>query len=79
LPIYEFACRSCEHRFEELVKANGSSPALPCPSCGSHETSRIMSAFAVRSAPAAQGLEAALASEPAAGAGGCCGGACGCH
>jgi putative FmdB family regulatory protein len=80
LPIYEFACRSCEHRFEELVKVNDSSPALACPSCGSHDTARIMSAFAVRSsAGTEQGLAAALSSGPAAGTGGCCGGACGGH
>ena len=80
MPIYEFACRSCEHRFEELVKVNGSPPALACPECGSSETARLMSAFAVRSAPGKdQGLAAALSNGPAAGAGGCCGGACGCH
>jgi putative FmdB family regulatory protein len=80
LPIYEFACRSCDHRFEELVKVNGSSPAVPCPDCGSSQTTRLMSAFAVRSAPGkGEGLASAFASGPAAGTGGCCGGACGCH
>jgi putative FmdB family regulatory protein len=79
LPIYEFACRSCDHRFEELVKVNGSSPAVPCPECGSGDTARLMSAFAVR--PVAgknEGLASAFSSGTAAG-GGCCGGACGCH
>ena len=77
MPIYEFACRSCDHRFEELVKVNGSSPAVACPDCGSGQTTRLMSAFAVRSAPGkGEGLASAF-SEPAAA--GCCGGACGCH
>ena len=80
MPIYEFACRSCDHRFEELVKVNGSSPAVACPDCGSSQTTRLMSAFAVRSAPAkGEGLASAFASEPSGGTGGCCGGACGCH
>jgi putative FmdB family regulatory protein len=79
LPIYEFACRSCDHRFEELVKVNGSSPAVPCPECGSGDTARLMSAFAVRSvAGKSEGLASAFSSGTAAG-GGCCGGACGCH
>ena len=80
MPIYEFECRSCDRRFEELVKVNGSPVSLPCPECGSAETARLMSAFAVRSAPTtSRGLASALASGSAAGAGGCCGGACGCH
>jgi putative FmdB family regulatory protein len=80
LPIYEFACRSCDHRFEELVKANGSQVPLSCPDCGSAETARLMSAFAVRSASGkGDDLTSAFANAPSAGAGGCCGGACGCH
>ena len=51
LPIYEFACSNCDHRFEELVKVNGSSPAVPCPGCGSARTIRLMSAFAVGRRP----------------------------
>jgi len=79
LPIYEFACLSCDHRFEELVQVNGSSPAVPCPECGSAETARRMSAFAVGPVSGkSAGLASAFSSGPAAG-GGCCGGACGCH
>jgi putative FmdB family regulatory protein len=76
VPIYEFACRSCAHRFEELVKANGSSPIVPCPSCGSDQTLRLMSAFAVRSTSSSGDLAGALSGGRASG--GCCGGACGC-
>jgi putative FmdB family regulatory protein len=80
LPIYEYACRSCDHRFEELVKVNGSPVAVDCPECGSSETARLMSAFAVRSSNGTdRALAAAMSSAPAAGSGGCCGGACGCH
>ena len=81
LPIYEFACSECDHRFEELVKANGAQPSVPCPSCGSARTARLMSAFSVRSAPSGgDGLAAAFSNPASPGAGGgCCGGACGCH
>jgi putative FmdB family regulatory protein len=76
LPIYEFECRSCTHRFEELVKVNGSTASAPCPDCGSSDTARLMSAFAVRSVAAkGEGVAAAFSG----GGGGCCGGACGGH
>jgi putative FmdB family regulatory protein len=74
MPIYEFACRSCEHRFEELVKVNGAAPAVDCPHCGSAEVTRLLSTFAVRS-----GSSTTDWSAPADTGGGCCGGACGCH
>lgn len=80
MPIYEFECRSCDRRFEELVKVNGSpGSSAPCPDCGSPDTARLMSAFAVRSVAAkGEGLASAFEG-PGAGGGGCCGGACGCH
>lgn len=37
LKLFNFACRSCRHTFEELV--DESSPPR-CPSCGSAETER---------------------------------------
>ncbi len=41
MPIYEFDCRDCETRFESLVPVGTQS--LPCPTCGSQNTARIMS------------------------------------
>ncbi|MBE0429939.1 MAG: zinc ribbon domain-containing protein [Thermoleophilia bacterium] len=60
MPIYEFCCRSCESRFEELVSAaivdNG---GVECPKCGSSKTERLLSAFSFTSsgggAPASMG------------------------
>jgi putative FmdB family regulatory protein len=45
VPIYEFACQSCDHRFEELV---GSQVGLDvsdvvCPECGSAKVERRVS------------------------------------
>jgi putative FmdB family regulatory protein len=75
LPIYEFACRDCDHRFEELVRA--SAPSADCPACGSARTARLMSAFSVRSvSPGGNAVAQAMAKS---GGGGCCGGSCGCH
>ena len=37
MPIYEFECRSCGARFEELVRAG---ETAPCPQCESWEVER---------------------------------------
>ena len=44
MPIYEYACRECSHRFEAIVRS-GESPA--CPSCQSINLERLISMFAV--------------------------------
>jgi len=46
MPIYEYACRPCGHRFEALVRGS-ETPA--CPSCQSQDLERILSLFAVNS------------------------------
>lgn len=38
MPIHDFQCRRCGHRFEQLVKA-GESPA--CPGCGAAGAERL--------------------------------------
>jgi putative FmdB family regulatory protein len=37
VPIYEFECRLCGARFEELVKAEATAP---CPQCKSSDVER---------------------------------------
>lgn len=46
MPLREYACRSCDHRFEELV-SEGERPS--CPKCGARKLTRRFSAFAVAS------------------------------
>ena len=46
MPIYEYECRACGHRFEQLIlRAN----TPECPSCQSHDLERLISLFAVDS------------------------------
>src|SRR5437899_3346107 len=33
MPVYEYVCRKCGHRLEE-IQAMGSGPPGPCPECG---------------------------------------------
>ena len=46
MPIYEYACRSCAHQFEQLVRT-GDAPA--CPSCKSLDLERLLSSSAISS------------------------------
>ena len=47
MPIYEFVCRECGSPFEKLLGMTKADQAQICPSCGSQETQRQLSAFAV--------------------------------
>ncbi len=44
MPIYEYACRSCESEFELLIRSS-TEPA--CPSCESEDLKKLLSTFAV--------------------------------
>jgi putative FmdB family regulatory protein len=46
VPIYEYRCSSCGHRFEKIQKSSGSRPA-PCPKCGG-AAKRLVSAPAIQ-------------------------------
>ncbi len=46
MPIYEYECRGCHHRFEAIVRP-GDTPQ--CPSCGAGDLERLISMFAVDS------------------------------
>jgi putative FmdB family regulatory protein len=47
MPIYEYECRQCGHRFEYLVLA--SSPAAECPSCQKQDLKQLISLSAMSS------------------------------
>jgi putative FmdB family regulatory protein len=64
MPLFEYACRECDHQFEALVRA-GATPE--CPSCHATDLERRLSVFAAR----ANGMSAEPM--PASGACGRCG------
>ena len=43
MPLYEYQCLSCEHRFERLQKFSDP-PVSMCPVCGSDKVSQLLSA-----------------------------------
>lgn len=44
MPVYEFRCRKCDRRFEELVGAHvGLEPGdVRCPGCGATDPERLL-------------------------------------
>ena len=47
MPIYEYACQSCNKKFDQLVRRMSGEHEAKCPECGSTKTSRMLSVFAV--------------------------------
>jgi putative FmdB family regulatory protein len=76
MPIYEYRCRACDERFEELVR--NPDVVVPCPSCGDRNAERLLSVFA-----GVGGGGTGAAPDPSGGLGpppmGACGPGCGCH
>lgn len=51
MPIYDFACAACQHRFERLQKMSDADPTI-CPQCGQEAVSRQVTAPSFRLAGA---------------------------
>lgn len=80
MPLYEFACLSCQQKFEQLVPSFRSEAS--CPKCGGHDVEKLLSTFAMSSSGGGSGRgsgDAPRMPAMAGGGGGCCGGGCGCH
>ncbi len=65
MPIYEYTCKNCQTKFEQLVPSMNSSAKVKCPHCASAKVVREMSLFAV----GAQETRSAASAGP--GPGGC--------
>jgi putative FmdB family regulatory protein len=48
MPIYEYLCESCDHKFEKLVRRSEDALDAGCPSCGQHHLKQEFSTFAAR-------------------------------
>jgi putative FmdB family regulatory protein len=46
MPMFEYVCRACGERFEELRGRDPEQPAPACPACGSEQVVKLFSAFA---------------------------------
>jgi len=50
MPLYEYACRGCDDRFEVLQRMGAGAEGVSCPSCGGAELEREFSTFAAATA-----------------------------
>lgn len=44
MPIYEYRCENCGHKFEEFVRASDKKEPV-CPKCGNRRISKLISGF----------------------------------
>ena len=69
MPLYEFACRKCEHTFETLVRNDAELTSVACPECQAAEVERLLSVPARPvSSPAGPSLPTACGEGPPCGA-----------
>ncbi len=45
MPIYEFKCRKCDHKFETLASCSEDGSGINCPECGESKPEKLMSMF----------------------------------
>lgn len=72
MPLYEYRCATCAHRFEVLQRLGDDADGLACPRCGAARVERQLSTFAARGASSGSGgesLAGAGCGRPACGTG----------
>ena len=46
MPLYEYRCPQCDHRFEVLQRMGEGADGLTCPQCGAEKPVKQFSTFA---------------------------------
>jgi putative FmdB family regulatory protein len=70
MPLYEYRCVACGHRFEVLQRVGDDATGITCPRCDEARVERQLSTFAARGASAsASGDAFAGCGRPACGTG----------
>ena len=46
MPLYEYTCQECKHRFEVLQRIGEGAEGLECPECDSTQIEKEFSTFA---------------------------------
>jgi putative FmdB family regulatory protein len=50
MPLYEYRCRQCGHRFEVLQRLGEGGDGVPCPQCQAQDAEKQLSTFATSGA-----------------------------
>lgn len=45
MPVYEFCCKKCKNRFEDLIFKKSELDTIICPKCGGKDVERLFSIF----------------------------------
>jgi putative FmdB family regulatory protein len=48
MPLYEYQCDSCSHRFEKIQKSYTDPPVETCPKCGKGPVRKLISSPAIQ-------------------------------
>lgn len=72
MPIYEYACRACNHEFEELLF--NTKATVKCPKCESKKVKRLLSKTAIKTS---EGFRSTASGGGCKCGSGGCGGGCG--
>ena len=52
MPLFEYHCNQCHQTFEKLVSFSEIDAPIVCPSCGSQDTKKAITAFASKTSSA---------------------------
>ena len=55
MPVYEYRCLSCGHKFELRRALDDKDGEIACPECGSKSPRRVFSSFATGSSSSGSG------------------------
>jgi putative FmdB family regulatory protein len=47
MPVYEYHCEGCDHRYNVLTRIEESEEVRPCPQCGSEGVRKIISSVSM--------------------------------
>lgn len=48
MPLYEYECEACHHRFERIQKSYSDAPIETCPKCGKGPVRKLISSPAIQ-------------------------------
>ncbi|MBC8258265.1 MAG: zinc ribbon domain-containing protein [SAR324 cluster bacterium] len=64
MPLYDYQCQQCSSGFTELRRTTEMDASIDCPECGSRDTQRTLSSFAVGGSSSSIPSAAAPAQSP---------------
>ena len=69
MPLYEYRCDRCDHRFEVLQRMGDDATGIDCPKCGDAKVTKQLSTFAAGGGSSGDAFAAAGCGRPACGTG----------